>query len=75
MSLGAGRGRLIRELLRDLSLVALTGGAGGILVAAMGIGDGSVRERWQNTTWSRIRVGRYSRFPASDAFERQPCLA
>ena len=37
MSLGAGRGRLVRELLRDLSLVALTGSAGGILVAAFGV--------------------------------------
>jgi putative ABC transport system permease protein len=36
MSLGAGRGRLIRELLRDLSLVAMAGSAGGILVAAFG---------------------------------------
>jgi predicted permease len=36
MSLGAGRGRLIRELLRDLSLVAAAGTAGGILVAAFG---------------------------------------
>jgi putative ABC transport system permease protein len=37
MSLGAGRGRLVRELLRDLSLVALPGTAGGILVAAFGV--------------------------------------
>ena len=36
MSLGAGRGRLIRELLRDLSFVAMAGSAGGILVAAFG---------------------------------------
>jgi putative ABC transport system permease protein len=36
MSLGAGRGRLIRELLRDLSLVAIAGSTGGILVAAFG---------------------------------------
>ncbi|HEY0873951.1 MAG TPA: ABC transporter permease [Vicinamibacterales bacterium] len=36
MSLGAGRGRLIRELLRDLSLVGLAGSAGGLLVAAIG---------------------------------------
>jgi predicted permease len=36
MSLGAGRGRLIRELLRDLSLVGMAGTAGGILVAAFG---------------------------------------
>ena len=37
MSLGAGRSRLIRELLRDLSLVALIGAAGGIVVAAFGV--------------------------------------
>lgn len=37
MALGAGRGRLARELLRDLSLVALTGSAGGIMVAALGV--------------------------------------
>jgi predicted permease len=36
MSLGAGRGRLIRELLRDLTLVGMAGTAGGILVAAFG---------------------------------------
>lgn len=36
MSLGAGRGRLIRELLRDLSVVGLTGAAGGLVVAAVG---------------------------------------
>jgi predicted permease len=36
MSLGAGRGRLIRELVRDLSLVALAGSAGGLLVGALG---------------------------------------
>ena len=37
MALGAERGRLIRELLRDLSLVASAGSAGGILVAALGV--------------------------------------
>ena len=37
MSLGAGRRRLICELLRDLSLVALLGSAGGLLVAALGV--------------------------------------
>jgi predicted permease len=37
MSLGAGRGRLTGELLRDLSLVAATGSTGGILVAAFGV--------------------------------------
>ncbi len=36
MSLGAGRGRLIRELLCDLSVVGSIGSAGGILVAAFG---------------------------------------
>jgi predicted permease len=36
MSLGAGRGRLIRELLRDLSVVALMASAGGIAIAAIG---------------------------------------
>jgi putative ABC transport system permease protein len=36
MSLGAGRGRLIREMLRDLSLVGIAGTAGGLLVAALG---------------------------------------
>jgi predicted permease len=36
MSLGAGRGRLIRELARDLSLVGLAGSAGGIVVGALG---------------------------------------
>ena len=37
MSLGAGRGRLIRELLRDLSLVAFAATAGGIVVTALGV--------------------------------------
>ena len=37
MSLGAGRARLVRELLRDLSLVALIGSGGGLLVAALGL--------------------------------------
>jgi predicted permease len=36
MSLGAGRVRLIRELLRDLSLIGLAGSAGGLAVAALG---------------------------------------
>ncbi len=36
MSLGAGRGRLIRELLCDLSVVGSVGSAGGILVATFG---------------------------------------
>ena len=36
MSLGAGRRRLVFELVRDLSLVAATGTAGGILVAVVG---------------------------------------
>lgn len=37
ISLGASRGRLVFELLRDLSLVAATGSAGGILVAVLGV--------------------------------------
>jgi len=36
MSLGAGRRRLVFELLRDLSLVAATGVTGGMLVAVVG---------------------------------------
>jgi ABC-type antimicrobial peptide transport system permease subunit len=37
ISLGAGRVRLVGELLRDLLLVALTGSVGGILVAGLGV--------------------------------------
>ena len=44
MSLGAGRGRLIRELLRDLSLVGLTGAGGGLMVAAVGRAHGTGAE-------------------------------
>ena len=37
ISLGAPRSRLVFELLRDLFLIAATGSAGGILVAALGL--------------------------------------
>ena len=37
MSLGATRGRLVTELLRDQSVVAIVGATGGIVVAALGV--------------------------------------